>query len=233
MRVLLTRPRDDSEALALLLRAQGHQVVVSPVLEIQFCDGPDLSLDGVRAILATSANGIRALARRTARRDVPVFAVGPQTAVAAQQVRFTQVKSADGDAVALANAVQSWAAPEAGALLYAAGQDRRSDLARILLDRGYTVDVAVVYQAIEQPAPNLVAVAALAANEIDAVMLFSPRSAAGFVRQVQSRGLGQDCAGMIALCISADVANALAPLTFRELRIAALPNQEGMLALLG
>ena len=37
-------------------------------------------LDGVQAILATSANGVRALARRTPRRDLPLFAVGPQTA---------------------------------------------------------------------------------------------------------------------------------------------------------
>jgi hypothetical protein len=38
---------------------------------------------------------------------------------------------------------------------------------------------------------------------------------------------------MVALCISDAVARALQPLKFAELRIAAHPDQDGMLALLG
>ncbi len=69
-----------------------------PLLSVRFHDGPPLALDGAQAILATSANGVRALARRSRARDLPVFAVGPQTAEAAREAGFANVKSADGDA---------------------------------------------------------------------------------------------------------------------------------------
>ncbi len=84
MRVLVTRPKEDAEETAQLLAARGHQALVAPLLETRFFDGAALTLEGVQAVLATSANGVRALARRTARRDVPLFAVGPQTAEAAK-----------------------------------------------------------------------------------------------------------------------------------------------------
>jgi len=84
MRVLVTRPLDDALEIQILLAARGHEVVVAPLLRVAFRRGTEIDLTGVQAILATSANGVRALAQRTERRDVPVFAVGPQTAQAAQ-----------------------------------------------------------------------------------------------------------------------------------------------------
>src|SRR4051812_19478926 len=74
MRLLVTRPRDDAEAFAALLRARGHEAVVAPIMEVHAISGPPFSCEGVQGVLATSANGVRALAARTARRDVTVYA---------------------------------------------------------------------------------------------------------------------------------------------------------------
>ena len=67
---------------------------------------------------------------RTSARDIPIFAVGPQTADAAARAGFLRVRSADGDAAALADAVPHWADPAAGALLHAAGAEGSGWLAR-------------------------------------------------------------------------------------------------------
>src|SRR4029077_17748920 len=85
VRLLITRPRADAEAFAQILRRRGHVAIVAPLMEVVPHDGPPLALDSVQAVLATSANGVRALAARAARRDVPLYAVGPQTAEAAEQ----------------------------------------------------------------------------------------------------------------------------------------------------
>src|SRR5262245_15671756 len=85
VRLLITRPRADADAFAQTLRVRGHVAIVAPVMEVLPRDGPPLALDSVQAVLATSANGVRALAARSARRDVPLYAVGPQTAEAAEQ----------------------------------------------------------------------------------------------------------------------------------------------------
>jgi hypothetical protein len=128
MRILVTRPLEDGKEIAARLAERGHQALLAPLLEPRFQDGPLLEeqgheLDNVQALLATSANGIRAFIRRSARRDLPVFAVGPQTAKEAREAGFGDVRSADGDAKALAEATRRWASP-AGILLHVCAQGR-------------------------------------------------------------------------------------------------------------
>ena len=65
MRLLLTRPEEDAAPLADELSALGHSVVLAPMMRVRFVDGMVPDLDGVQAVLLTSANGARALARAT------------------------------------------------------------------------------------------------------------------------------------------------------------------------
>ena len=76
MRLLVTRPREDAEVLAVLLRERGVETIIEPLISIRDVDGPGLDLAGVQALLITSANGIRAFSRRQGDRDIAVFAIG-------------------------------------------------------------------------------------------------------------------------------------------------------------
>jgi len=226
MKILVTRPRAEGEEIAARLAEMGHQALLAPLLEPRFLEGPEPALDDVQAILATSANGIRALIRRTRRRDVPVFAVGPQTAEEASRAGFTDVRSADGDAVALAEAAARWAKPEA-VLLHICGEDAPGTLADTLAARGFAVRRAVLYgmaAAAELPpeARN-----ALEEGRLDAVMFFSPKTARLFLTLAE----GLPIAGLTAFCISPATAGALASGIFAQVRIADRPNQAAMLAL--
>ncbi|MDP7310868.1 MAG: uroporphyrinogen-III synthase, partial [Alphaproteobacteria bacterium] len=62
MRALITRPREDAEELAQELRRRGLIPVLAPLLTIRNRAGVVPQLDGVQALLLTSANGARALA---------------------------------------------------------------------------------------------------------------------------------------------------------------------------
>ena len=181
MKILVTRPLADGQEIAARLAEKGHQTLLAPLLEPRFFDGPALELGGVQAILATSANGIRALVRRTERRDVPVFAVGPQTADEAKRAGFADVRCADGDAVALAEAATHWA-ERGDVLLHVCGEDAPGTLSDSLRGRGFAVRCAVLYrmEAAAVPAARG-ARRALEKIEIDAVMFFSPRSAQLFL----------------------------------------------------
>ena len=232
MRILVTRPEDDAREIAGKLRAMGHAVIAAPLLHIQFYDGPEILLDGVQAILATSANGVRAIARRTTHRDVPLFAVGPQTEAEARAAGFTHIKNARGDGAALARATIGWVKPEDGILLHAAGAEAPKLLASELEKSGFTVWREVLYEA--QAVARLPDAAALAlkSGALDAAMHFSSRSARTFADCVAREGLGAQCENLIALCISAASAQALSPLHFREIRIAKAPDQQALLELL-
>jgi uroporphyrinogen-III synthase len=232
MRLLVTRPLEESEKLAAKLRALGHQAVVAPLMTVRFFDGPPLVLDGVQAILATSANGVRALSRRTARRDIAVFAVGPQTAETARENNFGHVVSADGDAGALAETVAAKLDPARGALFHAAGAETAGHLRQRLEARGFTVASQILYEA--QPLTRLPSTAAdaLKIDALDGVLVFSPRSAKILSGLVAAAGLASHCARLDAYCISAAAGEALSPLAFARVAVAGAPNEEAMLNLL-
>src|SRR5437764_14585497 len=75
-RVLVTRPRAEAVALAEALAARGIEVVIEPLLDIHYRDEPAPDLADVQAVLCTSANGVRALARVSRERGVTRVAGG-------------------------------------------------------------------------------------------------------------------------------------------------------------
>jgi uroporphyrinogen-III synthase len=228
MRILVTRPAEDGEETAGLLTARGHQPLVAPLLSTHFWDGPEVSLQGVQAILATSANGVRALARRVTRRDVALFAVGPQTAAQARMMGFESVKSADGDAAALAEATKIWARPDKGALLHVAGEGNDGKLVHLLA--GFTIRKELLYAVKAAQKMPETAARALALAQVDVAMFYSPRSASVFRDLVQQERLPVE--SLTAACISQAAAAALAPLCLRAVRVAAQPNQRSLFEVL-
>lgn len=229
---LVTRPRSEAESLAAALAARGIAAIVEPLLDIEYRDGPAPDLAGVQAILCTSANGVRALARLSRERDVPVFAVGEASAAQARAEGFASVASAGGKVGDLTRLVGERLRPSAGRLLHVAGSDVAGDLVGELRSRGFTVDRAVLYEA--RPAPALTAgtLRAFTAASIDLALFFSPRTAAIFVRLVESAGLAEAMRCVSAVSISAAADAALEPLHFRDRRIAERPDQPAMLAAL-
>ena len=232
LRVLLTRPRQDSEDTARLLAEYNIEAVIVPLIEISDIADLSLDLEGVQALLVTSANGVRALARATTRRDIPVFAVGDASAAVARQSGFAQVASADGDVAALAALVRDRLAPEDGALLHAAGSAVAGDLAGDLFALGFTVRRAQLYRAQTVDKLPVAAQNALNDGNIDAALFYSPRTAAQFAKLVKDAGLAAPCQNIVAVCLSQAVAEAVDVLPFAEIRIAAAPDQAALIALL-
>jgi uroporphyrinogen-III synthase len=214
------------------LRARGHVALNAPMMEVEVLEGPPLPLLAVQAVLATSANGVRALGLRTTRRDVLVFAVGPQTAETARSCGFAKVLSADGDSVALAEFVAASLDPENGPLLHAAGAETAGRLSQALQARGFSVETMVLYEATPVPLLPKLAEAVLRDGTLDGVLLFSPRSAKIFAGLVTEAKLVEACERVEAYCISAATAAGLTPLIFSRVTVAGEPNQDAMLALI-
>ena len=121
LRALVTRPREDAECLVAALATRGVEALVEPLMEIHYQVPDPLDLGGVQAILSTSANGVRALARASRERRVPLLAVGDATAARARAEGFDHVESAGGDARDLARLVAARLRPLDGPLLHVAG----------------------------------------------------------------------------------------------------------------
>jgi len=235
MHLLITRPGDDGARLAETLRQMGHDPILEPLLTIRNFDGPTLEFAGVQAILATSANGVRAIAGRTPERNIPLFAVGDATARAAKEAGFLDVSSASGDVDALAALVRERLDPAKGPLIHVAGSEVAGDLAGQLgpsdPQAGFTVRREVLYESESAYSLSPSTIAAIKEERIDGVLAYSPRTAATLARLIRKARLVRDCRRIELLCLSQAVADAANDIPWAKTRIAAEPTQEAMLAL--
>ena len=229
MRLLITRPREDAKPLAALLGERGIETALEPLMSIIDSDTPDPDLSGVQALLITSANGIRAFARRVADRDIAVCAVGDASARAAGDLGFGDVASASGDVETLAAMVKADRDPGAGALLHVAGTDVAGDLSGLLEAAGFEVPRAVLYEARAAESLSAETRDAMEAGTLDGVLLFSPRTAALFTELVTDAGVSETCRGLIAYCLSPAVAEKAQSLAWRDVVVATEPSQEALL----
>ncbi len=230
MRVLITRPREDAESLAEGLQDLGIETMVEPLLEVTFHATETLDLDGVRALLVTSANGIRAFAAQTDRRDLPVYAVGEASASAARTLGFGRVESAAGDVEALAALVKAKLDPEDGPLLHVAGTHLAGDLGASLEQAGFGYRRTVLYGA--RPVERLSdeVVRAFREGAIDVALFFSPRTAQAFVNLAHAGALDEAFGTVAAVCLSPAVGDRARALSWREVVLASRPDQEAMIA---
>ncbi|HLI10269.1 MAG TPA: uroporphyrinogen-III synthase [Alphaproteobacteria bacterium] len=219
--------------MAAALGARGIDCIVEPLLTIRQLATPALPLEGVQALLFTSANGVRAFAAREEHRSHPVFAVGERTAEVARSCGFAEVAAAQGTVEDLAALVRSRLDPQRGALFHGAGAVRKGDLAALLAPAGFELRRVVLYEAVPAEALSSPTIAAIEARRLDAVLLFSPRTARTFVSLAGAAGIAGRCAQLAALCLSPAVGEAARGLPWRDIRIAARPEQGALLELLG
>ncbi|HEV2300018.1 MAG TPA: uroporphyrinogen-III synthase [Stellaceae bacterium] len=228
-RALVTRPREEAEELAAALAARGLEALVEPLMEIRHRSTEGLDLGGVQAVLCTSANGVRALARATGERRVPLFAVGDATAARAREEGFERVTSAGGNAADLARLTVARLRPERGRLVHVAGSLVAGDLAGELSRHGFAVERQVLYEARPAEALSPAACDALRASALDVALFFSPRTAALFARLAATAGLERQLPGVVAVSISKAADAALAEHRWRGRVVAARPNQKALL----
>lgn len=225
MTVLLTRPEADSREIAAVLNAEGIPTLAWPLTRIEDCGQPIEIPPDTDGLVITSANGLRALARASDRRDLPVLAVGRQSAALARALGFTDVRSAEGDSVALAALA---ARSGLRALFHPCGAHTAGDLPQRLSANGVALTRQAVYRAVATGAPPPPAVADLLGRGEAAVLTaWSPRNAR-LLAKAAAPVIG-DIGALTAVAISAPAAAALKPLCLPAVRIAPSPDRAGMI----
>ncbi|HEX4506669.1 MAG TPA: uroporphyrinogen-III synthase, partial [Alphaproteobacteria bacterium] len=199
--IVLTRPRDEAEGMAAELTARGYDTLVEPMLEIVQLPTPIPDLGAYRALVFTSANGVRSFAERSPDRSLPAYAVGMRTADVLRKVGFADVRGAGGDAALLAEFV-SETLGNTGPVLHVAAKDVARDLEPLLAPAGIAVDCVALYEAVPASDFSKALVDALYACTIENVLFFSVRTAATFGTLVEKLGLAEMTSSISALCLS-------------------------------
>lgn len=213
----------------------GHEAILSPLMTMRFEPIPDLGTGIVQALILTSRNAVRALARGPLPEgllELPVFAVGKNTARDARDFGFHGVMEGPGTAKDLVDVVAGHADPEGGRLVHLAGYKLAFDLDGALRAKGFEVDVVRCYEARAAESLTPEAEAALRAGHLDAVLLMSPESSRTYVRLVEAAGLSEAAKEVACACISESTAAALVGIGARRVQVSTQPRSEEVLALI-
>lgn len=236
MHVLVTRPEADCEGQRMEFEALGLTVSMAPLIEIQFEVIPATRLLGSAALVATSRNGLRALARYDALKtahSIPLFVVGAATAALAREIGFTDVRTGAGTATALGGLISDSKHEFGGRpLVHLAGDQLAFDLKTELAAHAINLDLVPAYRTI--PAGHLpdAVRAELQAGQIDAVILMSPRTARIWSQVAGALGPSKITQNLTHVCLSQAVAEALQPGPAVRVEIAAHPSSEEIVGLI-
>jgi uroporphyrinogen-III synthase len=236
MRLLVTRPQPDAGAQAEKLAALGHEVIAAPLLEVEFLEFSPLPLDAAQALIATSRNGLRALASSPelqAALKLPLYAVGKATADLARELGFNEIHQGPGTTEELLPLIASECEPGAGALLHLAGERQAFDLKTALEDKKFKVEQPVIYRVHLADSFAKSAREALGKSALDGVILMSPATAQTYVALVDAAGLRHMAMRLTYFCLSHAVAEPLLVLDGALVLISSSPSEDDLLALIG
>jgi uroporphyrinogen-III synthase len=243
--VLITRPRDQADALASKLTQAGLRCHVEPMLCVTPRPVPDWSfMKGAQGLLFTSARAVRAADMalppeiRSAAMALPVLAVGAATAAAARLAGFQDVAAGGGNVGALAGAAKARfeAGPifkeGGGAVVHLSGARMAGNLGGELQAAGIQARRVILYDTHPPAGLSPALVDKLRTDAINDAMFFSARTALVFVSLVDQAGLRRQLAGITVYCLSDAVARAASALSWRLLRVALQPTQAALVGLL-
>jgi uroporphyrinogen-III synthase len=233
LRLIITRPEPAASRTAERLRALGHQVTVSPVLKIVDTGAkmPDSAFD---AMIITSANALRIMTARGIDQNLlnlPVFTVGDATAQKAEQLGFTNVVSASGNAEKLARTIidRVLSKPNGSkTLLYACGIETTPGLVDELQNNQFNVLPWALYNAILVNRLTKISCNWLQDKEDVGVLLYSARSARQFSIIIGEHTVAQHIEKTQLFVISAKVKSALSPALQPYCKTAQYPGEDSL-----
>jgi uroporphyrinogen-III synthase len=230
MKVWVTRAEPGAGETAKRLTQLGHEALVAPLLTVRRLVEGEPDLRGVGALAFTSANGVRAFAELSARRDLLVFAVGEATAAAARQEGFADIHAGAGDVGALAAEIAGRRGDLGGEVLHAGAAEPAGDLAGALRAAGVPVRALALYQTVAADPLPPAGLDDLTGTQ--AVLLHSPKAAKLLAEMMRSVAPPLDPDRVQLLGLSPACLAPLADIPAAGRHAAKAPNDADLLALL-
>jgi uroporphyrinogen-III synthase len=234
MHVLITRPEPDARAFKSRIEELGCRVSVAPLLNIAIETIPANAFDGFVALIATSRNGLKALAAAPCldkARNLPIFVVGPATQAMARDMGFSTIIAGAGTAADLVEPISSHHPAQHGRIVHLSGDHQAFDLAGALQPHGIVVETLTVYRSVAAETLPDTVISDLKIRDLDAVILMSPRTASVWSSVLSELPFKPDLSGLVHICLSRAVADKLQAGQATPVQIAAQPNADEIVAL--
>ena len=230
MKILVTRPEPDASLTAERLRAMGYEVLVAPMLETVFSTEPLEDVSNTDLVV-TSRNGVRALAKLASPEVLEattLYTVGDATAELARDVGFKHIHSGAGTVDHLVDLIGPAKAEDCKQFIYVCGRDRKGKLEDKLQAKGWQVSVAVRYYSdpVDHFSPDVLS--AIKSQKIDAVLLYSNRTAEAFKALIEQYNLSQSTNLIKFFCLAKSIESVFDRSGEIQLIVVERPNEQSM-----
>ena len=220
--ILNTRPYEYHTGFQRALGGVGVKIVPCPVLSVRELPWSERVLSDVETLIVTSQIAVDILARKTTSRHHRVYAVGPDTASAAQTAGFLDTVEGGGTAEHLLHVLDAASFRTA---LYVSAHNVSRDLAK---DRPDRIVRQVVYDMVAEQKLTEAAVDAVNSTSQFTVPFYSPRSLEVFEALVKLQALEDSLLNATAVVIHPRLLDAMT-LPWGKRLIAPEPNGTGMI----
>lgn len=238
MRVVVTRPQHSGERTVQRLTEMGHETLSLPLSEpVHDVDTARQALSATQdAIAVTSAEAIRALAaldqNLAPHLGRPLFAVGKATAKEAGNLGFTHVLASEGGGIELAELIAHNRTSMQQPLLYLAGSPRAAGFETRSMELNIPLRTVECYHMLDITPDDATLRKFFVDIRTDAVLLYSRQTAHRFFSLSFLRQHPDALASTRFLCLSEAIADAVPALLRAHVEIAAMPDEDSLLALL-
>ena len=220
MKILITRPLDESMNLAKKIVKLGHQPIISPLLEIELFQNIDFeSFNKYDGIIISSKNALKAIDQ--ADKNLKLFIVGERTTQFAKTLGFLNSICAGANIIELKETMQQY-----NNLLYLSGVDISDSLNSL----EKKIDRLEVYQAqrIESASNNFLDFIKL--DGLRLCLLFSKRTAQIFIDFIKEYKLESYCKNIMTLSLSERIDDELKTIKLGSYYVSEEPTLKSMIS---
>ncbi|MCU7611530.1 uroporphyrinogen-III synthase [Anaplasma capra] len=228
MVLLLTRAGPDSARSKAALEGLGFDVFVEPMFEIVYLRTEPLNLEPYDMVVATSRNGIGAIASLTKERNIRFLTVGDSTMECALSLGFTDVISAGGTVRDVLSYLNSNA--RGAKVLYARGEEVSCDLRGAADDMDLVMEEIVLYRAAARSSLSPQCCDLLANGKISDIAFYSARTAKIFTSL--SRPYNEFLRDVCVYSMSSGALRALNTGDWKRIMVSKYPTEESLFKLL-
>lgn len=230
MRILLTRPYQQSLETKRQLEDIGCRVFIEPVLEIAPIEYSHEIYKRSKAFAVTSIHASSEIAKQEdIDRNLPVYAVGSATAMPLKDAGFTRTFEAEGHAASLLTLIKEKHESPKELITYLSGWHITQDIARVLAMQGFEAQRVISYKANAAKNISEATKVKIINGEIDIVIFMSFRTAFIFQKLCKQIHLNSYLQNICAVVLSQNVARGLNQTSWKNLIITEKPSQNSLI----
>ena len=231
MKLIITRPIEDSKRMSSYFESRGFECIINPLLEISY-QKRNKDFDSYNSVILTSRHAVRSLIDKD-----KTFAKKTVYACGASTYKEAKIFAPDNEYVFyetvsdFVDKYKSTLHSISGKTLYLRGRDVSVDVKSIFKGTNIKIDDHIEYTADEKIFFSASALEEINNSEQAHVLIYSVRTANAFIKAIKKYNLSNKTSIIMSYCISTNIADVLQAAGIKS-KILASPAEDAILDLI-